>query len=211
MEQRDSESILLTSIGLSAKPAYEFIKNVCASMSQVVSIVVTASEGKKENKYVKLAIGQFTELGVKKINLVDLELGEVVPNDTTIVYVSGGNTFELMHFVRETNFNKTIENILNKNGIYIGVSAGAIILGNSIEGALMVGDVDTRKTKNFNGLGFIDYTIFPHSNESTHIEVMELKKFKNPLFIENNEAFLVEFKDKKYLTPHLLLKNNGID
>ena len=204
MKQNNTGSILLTSTGLSSESAQSYTQSVDDLSLQVVSIVVTASEGKKENKYVQLALKQFSMLGVKTINLIDLELGEIAPDDTTILYVAGGNTFKLMYFARKTNFAGTIQDLLNRNGIYIGVSAGAIIVGNSIEGALIEGDENLVQMEDFNGFNLVDYAIFPHSDDSIKTKALEMNIFKNPLFIDNQQAFLIEIKDKQILNPRFV-------
>ncbi|MFA7315811.1 MAG: Type 1 glutamine amidotransferase-like domain-containing protein [Candidatus Paceibacterota bacterium] len=201
METNNKSLILLTSTGLSYQETDNYVNDFCKSKSNIVSIVVTASEDKKENKYVKLAIEQFKELGIEKINLIDLEIGEVVPKETTILYVSGGNTFKLMHHVRKSNFIDSIKNTLSQNGLYIGVSAGSIIVGNSIESA---GDENTVGLDNFTGLGLIDFSIFPHSNEETKLEVTSNEKFKNPIFIRDDQAFLIELSGENVINSKFI-------
>ncbi len=197
-------SILLTSTGLSAQCVYSHVKTVCSSGPQVVSIIVTASKEKKENKYVQLAARQFEALGVKTVHLIDLEFDEAVPSNTTILYVSGGNTFDLMWFARERNFAKTIEAVLDRKGFYVGVSAGAIIVGNSVDGALIEGDANSIDMEDFRGLDFVDYAIFPHADEDMRTKALEAGAFRNPLFIDDQQAFLVEFRDGKILYLHSL-------
>lgn len=205
METNNKSFILLTSTGLSNKKANNYINDFCKNKSNIVSIVVTASEDKKENKYVKLAVEQFKELGIKKINLIDLEIGEDVPKETTILYVSGGNTFKLMHHARESNFIDSVRNTLSQNGLYIGVSAGSIIVGNSIESASVgEGDENTVGLDNFTGLGLIDFSIFPHSNEEIKLEVISNKKFKFPIFIGDDQAFLVELNSENVINSKFI-------
>lgn len=205
METNNKGFILLTSTGLSCEKTNNYVNSFVKNKPNIVSIVVTASEDKKENKYVKLAIEQFKKLGIEKINLIDLEIGEVVPKETTILYVSGGNTFKLMHYVRKSNFIDSIKKILSQNGLYIGVSAGSIIVGNSIESASVgKGDENTVGLDNFTGLGLIDFSIFPHSNEETQLEVTSNKKFKKPLFIIDDQAFLIELSGENILNSKFI-------
>lgn len=205
METNNKSFILLTSIGLSCEETNNYINSFVKNKPNIVSIVVTASEDKKNNKYVKLAVEQFKKLGIEKINLIDLEIGEVVPKETTILYVSGGNTFKLMYYVLKSNFIDYIKNTLSQNGLYIGVSAGSIIVGNSIEPALVgEGDENTVGLDNFMGLGLIDFSIFPHSNKETKLEIINNKKFKNPLFIRDDQAFLIELSDENILNSQFI-------
>ncbi len=196
--------ILLTSIGLSCEKAFEYLKTFSENLPKVVSIIVTASEDKKDNKYVKLAVSQFNKIGIQDVRLIDLELGEIVPSNTDIIYVSGGNTFHLMYYVKQSNFIKSIQDILAKKGLYIGVSAGSIIVGNSIESAFVAGDNNLMMLDDLTGLNLVDFSVFPHSDEEIELEIANHKKFKNPLFIKNDEAFLVELSDENILNSQFL-------
>lgn len=194
----------MTSIGLSCDKVFEFLKSFSENLPKVVSIIVTASEDKKDNKYIKLAVSQFNEIGIKNIHLIDLEQGETLPLNTDIIYVSGGNTFHLMYYVRQSNFIKSIKDVLAKKGLYIGVSAGSIIIGNSIESAFVAGDDNLIMLDDLTGLNLVDFSVFPHSDEEIELEVANHKKFKNPLFIKNDEAFLVELSNENILKSQFL-------
>ncbi len=191
-------------MGLSCEKAFEYLKTFSENLPQVVSIVVTASEDKKDNKYVKLAVSQFNEIGIQDVHLIDLELGETVSPNTDILYVAGGNTFHLMYYARQSNFIKSIQNVLVKKGLYIGVSAGSIIVGNSIESASVAGDDNLIMLDDLTGLNLVDFSVFPHSDEKIELEVANDKKFKNPLFIKNEEAFLVELSDENILNSKFI-------
>lgn len=205
MQEGNSNKILLTSIGLSYEKSFNYVNDFYKKSPCVVSIVVTASEGKKEDKYVKLAIEQFKKIGVEDVNLIDLEIGETVPKETKILYVSGGNTFKLMYHVRRSNFMESIKNTLNKNGLYIGVSAGSIIVGNSIEPAgVDGGDENNVGINNFEGLSLVDFSIFPHSSEEVEAKFKNDRKFKNPLFIKDNQAFLVELNGESVVNSEFI-------
>lgn len=205
MDKNNTKTILLTSIGLSYQKTYDFVNDFYNKSLGTVSIVVTASEGKKEDKYVKLAVEQFKKIGMENINLIDLETGDNIPNETNILYVSGGNTFKLMYYVRKSNFIDSIRNVLDQDGLYIGVSAGSIIVGNSIEPASVDGgDENNVGINNFEGLSLIDFSIFPHSTEETELEFKDDKKFKNPLFIKDNQAFLVELKGENIVNSEFI-------
>jgi dipeptidase E len=45
-----------------------------------------------------------------------------------VIYVEGGNTFKLLRFAKDANFKQTIEKLLARGGVYIGVSAGSAIM-----------------------------------------------------------------------------------
>lgn len=49
------------------------------------------------------------------------------------VYIGGGNTYKLLHILTRTSAKETLVEYFNKGGIIYGGSAGAIILGKTIE------------------------------------------------------------------------------
>ncbi len=97
-------------------------------------------------------------------------------NNYGAVYVGGGNTFELLQKIRDSNFDKLLLPYLNKGGIYYGGSAGAIILGKTIETSFLgkIKDKNTIKMTNFQGLNLIDdYSIHCHHEEDEDEQVQE--------------------------------------
>ncbi len=75
-----------------------------------------------------------------------------------IIFVCGGNTFYLLEKTIESGFDKVLYKIL-KDKIYIGHSAGSVLLGNSV--ALKSNPPQTSLT-NFDGLKISNFTIVPH-------------------------------------------------
>ena len=64
----------------------------------------------------------------------------------------GGNTFYLLHHLRGSGTDKVLVAILqNPNVVYLGISAGSVILGPTIKEA-SVGNPDP------NGIGLTDFT-----------------------------------------------------
>lgn len=189
--------LLLTSTGLSseniAKKFQSFLKD---PTDEAVAIVTTAAEGKEQNKYSQLAKKQFEEMGLAKIDFVDLE---TEPNKDFskygVIYVCGGNTFKLLKFARETNFKSSIENLLKRNGVYIGVSAGSIIVGPSINIANEVEpDSNDVGLEDLTGFNIIDLIILPHYSPEMEIETVNFeKKYGVDVDrINNSQAVLID-------------------
>lgn len=197
--KRQSGTILLTSTGLSVDRTYSFVKEKGLEVLKNVTIITTAHPDKELGKYVQLAAQQFKELGAKEINFIDIEK-ESVPSNTTLLYVTGGNTFTLIKWAREKSLKETIEKLLNNNGMYIGVSAGAIILGNTIETALLgEGDKNVENLSNMIAFSIIDADIIVHADDKIEGELSHDTKFKKPLFIRDDDAWVLEYKDEKII------------
>lgn len=170
--------ILITSTGLSfpkaQKKFFEAIKNI---QKKNALVITTAAENKSKNKYSILAKKQLLNYRVKKVEFFDLEKNEKVNlSNFGIVYVCGGNTFKLMRCVNNSNFTTSIKKFLKEGGLYIGVSAGSIILGPNIEiaGYGKNGDKNIVNLKNLKGMNILPYSVFPHFKIS---EKKELEKF----------------------------------
>lgn len=116
-----------------------------------------ASENVKEN---------FLKVGAKEVDIVDLDKDNVnIILDYDIIYVLGGNITNLIELNKDTNFKEVLIKFLKK-GLYIGESAGSMILGNNLKYIY-----DLKKgTKpkydvildSYDGLGLVDMYLYPH-------------------------------------------------
>lgn len=189
--------IFLTSTGLSSELVTERFKGLFSDYkNHAVAIVTTATEEKENNKYAQLAKKQFSEIGFLHIDFIDLETEP--DKDFTeydIIYVCGGNTFKLLKFAREANFKSSIENLLKRNGVYIGVSAGSIIVGPSIE---IAGEVAADKNEigleDLTGFGITNLIVLPHYSPEIEEEtkVFEAKYGVAVERLSNSQAVLIE-------------------
>lgn len=71
--------------------------------------------------------------------------------DKNVIHMAGGNTFYLLKVIREIKFEKVLKEFLNKDGAYIGTSAGAYIMCPTIE-------VSTWSKTNKENFGITDFT-----------------------------------------------------
>ncbi|HUT22421.1 MAG TPA: Type 1 glutamine amidotransferase-like domain-containing protein [Candidatus Bipolaricaulota bacterium] len=188
------EKILLTSAGfLNKKVAEKFIE-LCGKPSREIRVIFvpTASRSDEELKYVKESYKELLDLGIKDIKT--LELDHTIKTDEVagydVIYVCGGNSFYLLNKIRESEFDRILNGF---DGVYVGVSAGSIVAGPDIETAAPwdENDVDLRNTK---GLGFVDFAVAPHYEESDKDVIDEWKKKVSYEIkeITDNQAVLVE-------------------
>ncbi len=197
-------ALLLTSTGLSADTVVQQLKSLTLEKREPVAIITTAADGKELNKYSQLAHKQFADLGFKDIEFTDLETEPARDfSKYGIIYVCGGNTFKLLKFARETHFKDAIKNLLERDGIYIGVSAGSIILGPSIEIAgEVLDDKNDLSLKELVGLDLVDTTILPHYSseleertkvfEKKHGVVVERINNSQAVFIKNGQKIMLK-------------------
>lgn len=193
--------LLLTSTGLTSENVSLKFKGLVSNPENTsVAIVTTAAEGKSENKYSQLAKKQFEEFGFAAVDFVDLETESQKDfSSYGVIYVCGGNTFKLLKFAREADFKSSIENLLERGGIYIGVSAGSIIIGPSIA---IAGEIEPDENEvgleDLTGFGISDLIILPHYSPEIEEEVIAFEN-KYSVKVErlsNSQAILVENGEK---------------
>lgn len=192
--------ILLTSNGLSSEKVFETFKKIVSKNNLKSAVIITtASLGKAENKYSILAKEQLESLGIKT-EFYDFENDkEDNLSAFDIFYVCGGNTFKLLKFARQADFDKKIKLLLNRSGIYIGVSAGSIILGPSIAIASEINpDPNEVGLEDFTGFNLTNYIVFPHYEEKFEKEITDFET-KNKVTVErltNFQALLLDSNKK---------------
>ncbi|MEK7496837.1 MAG: Type 1 glutamine amidotransferase-like domain-containing protein [Patescibacteria group bacterium] len=146
--------------------------------NKLVIIVTTAAVGKSKNKYCKLTYQEFKKLGFTKIKFVNLEKN--ISRDllsSSVIYVAGGNSFKLLKYTRIRNFRKIIEDLLKRGGIYIGASAGSVIMGSTIKScSVFKRDENKVGLKDFSGLNFVPYEIYPHYKAELNLAIKEYEK-----------------------------------
>lgn len=93
------------------------------------------------------------------------------------IYIDGGNTFQLMDFIRDTHAFELLHRFIHQGGVINGDSAGAIVLGSHIETAHfgLHGDKNKAGVISYQGLNLLgNWAIHCHYKKS---ENKEIKKF----------------------------------
>src|SRR4030043_1423476 len=133
--------LFLTSAGLPPETIKEFLKLLNRKPEKMnLCFITTASYGEhpkgnpwyvKKDRQQLLKLGfKITELDLRKEN--NKSLRENLKN-FDVIFAEGGNTFYLLKYMRESGFDKALKPFLDKDGIYLGVSAGTMVAGLNIE------------------------------------------------------------------------------
>ncbi|MFA6190168.1 MAG: Type 1 glutamine amidotransferase-like domain-containing protein [Candidatus Staskawiczbacteria bacterium] len=202
-----AKTLLLTSTGmvsmrdeitkLLTKPAYDI----------TVAFITTAAKPQENLDYLKNdLIIMRDEMGfnVEEIDIDGKKESEVMSliEMKDIIFVAGGNTFYLLKSMRACNFERIIKKLLKEGKVYIGVSAGSMVAGKTIQTAGWGedGDKNIVKLKNLKGLGLVPFDIFCHYLPE-HAEIIKQKiknpkkRFKNLKIITDEQAILVQGKE----------------
>lgn len=111
-----------------------------------------------------------------------------------IVMISGGNTFQLLSNLRKSGLDKLIKALSHEHDVTIaGCSAGALVLTPTIEICnLFSSDENFVKLENLQGLGVVDFELFPHFEKTSHESILNTyrESAKNKVRAMSDEEYI---------------------
>ena len=187
------KKVILTSCGMIDESLKEQFYNLLdKDRSQIKLLYITiAADGEfdTDRTWIDKEFETILDLGIKKENITEFKYQDNIDFcDFDIVYMLGGNTFYLMKELKEKQLDEKIKEAIDNGVIYIGSSAGSIILGKSIEAALPF-DENWLELENFEGLNIVDGIVIPHANKKQEFIKEQKKKYGERL---------IELFDKRY-------------
>lgn len=155
--------LILTSDGLSSDNLIQETKKYI-STHRTAAIITTASVGYKEKDWhIPRVTDELQSLGLS-VSYLDLEFeSPELINDYDVVVINGGNPFYLLKHIKKWEMDSIFKEFA-ENYILIGISAGSIILQNTIDlfarfSPEMNDDVNL---SDFTGLCLTNHEILPH-------------------------------------------------
>lgn len=143
----------------------EFFRLVGKPASEIsVALIPTAGYPYIKQEYIDAAFEYFAGYGMA-LEIVDLKEEDEQSIEAKlaavdVIYVNGGSTYWLLHWVRQTGFEGIVRRLLDQGKVYVGVSAGSIIAGPDIreltrsENAFGIEDTS--------GMRLVDFGVWPH-------------------------------------------------
>ena len=129
--------------------------------------------------------------------------GKKPDNEIAAVFIGGGNTFKLLKQVREEGFADALCEYEQKGGVIYGGSAGAILMGKTIETALHA-DENSVGLDDFRGLDLLNgMDVWCHyADEESEI----LKAYPYPAYVLREESGLafIDGQVRSLGAPHML-------
>ncbi len=193
--------MILTSNGFeNPKIGRKFLSVVGKNPEEIkVLLIPTAARTKEELYYVEESRKELVGLGIRKENIFDYNpknsVDEIAQKNFDVIYVCGGNTFYLLQKVMESGFDKKIIDMVNNGIVYVGASAGSILVGPDIEisGIGVNGDKNDIGIKNTDGFNLTDKIISPHYAlpEEEAISGFEKEKNVKVLRLKDNQALFI--------------------
>ena len=203
--------LLLTSGGNTNKSIENsFIKLLGKSpQKSKLAFIPTAANVEKENKtWLINDINNFKKIGFSCFDIVDTA---AVPKDiwlprldrADVLIIGGGVVYYLLEQIKKSGLEKILPEFL-KTKVYVGISAGSMVMAKNI--SLSSLDIlyfeKTKKIKNSNGLGYIDFEIRPHLNSKWYPKLKfdylsKLAKQTPHCFYALDDNSAIEVIDKK--------------
>ncbi len=196
--------LLLTSAGFTNKTIIQGLQDLVEKPFEELKLVFvpTAANVELGNKeWLIEDMYRCSQLGLKQVDIVDisaLPLDSIISRFTEadIIFFGGGNTHYLMTWIEKMGLSEKLLELL-KNRIYIGLSAGSMIVSKWWSCDYDTAYYNEPKGPNkYNCLGITDLHVIPHLHASEFPNVtlknMEMlsKDFKEPLYVLDDNSAL---------------------
>ena len=178
--------LLLTSSGLTNKSIVKALLDLAGKPFNELNLVFipTAANVEKGDKdWLLQDLINCRNLGFASIDIVDIsavsrDIWEPRIKEANILLFGGGNTYHLMHWIRESGLKEILPKLLT-NRVYVGTSAGSIVATHS----LSITTSEPGKYKDKKGLCFVNFHVRPHFNSPRFPSITEeyLEKIANEL------------------------------
>jgi dipeptidase E len=192
------KTLLLTSAGMRVKD--EILKLLPKSPEDTrVAHIITASKAEEDTSYLLDDVKIMEDVGLQVTNM-DIEGKSedelrALLEDMDVIYVQGGNSYYLLKYVRESGFDRVVKDLIDEGKLYVGVSAGSIIAGPTIETAgWKEDDRNTVGLENLAGLNLVPFLVYVHYDEMWEDVVHdESVNSEYPVrILTDGQAFLVQ-------------------
>lgn len=155
----------------SFKDVAEFLPEFASNdlMGKTVTFIPTAALHEKVNFFVKSGKKALEKMG---LTVDELEVTTAKPSEimeklqkNDFIYVTGGNTFFLLQELHRVGADKLIIEQIEAGKLYIGESAGSLILAPNIEYVKQMDDCkEAPELTSFDALNAVDFYPLPHQN-----------------------------------------------
>ncbi len=130
--------LILTSAGFkNPKIEAKFLELVNAPKEKIRAIFIpTAAITEEQKAIVPLCKNDLLNAGLFEENIVTYDLDRIISCEEICsfhaIYVCGGSPQYLLNRINETEFYNPLKGFLDNGGVYVGVSAGSIIMANNL-------------------------------------------------------------------------------
>lgn len=189
--------LLLTSAGITNKSIANALAELVGKPADQIKIGFIPTADNIETGSKEFLLGQYDNLrryGYSWIDIIDPSSAGVDWRSrlekVDLVFISGGNTFHLLDQARKSGLGDWLIKMVDQK-VYVGVSAGSIILTPNIAIASVDdGDENLIGLTDLNGLSIVDFEISPHTPEWVSYEANNeyAKDIMNRLYMIDDET-----------------------
>ena len=166
-------NFVLTSAGITNKSIANAVVDLSGQKKSDIKLVfiptaANVEEGDKD--WLINDLIHFKEQGYASIDIVDIvalprEKWQPRIEAANVICVGGGDEQYLVHEMRQTGFVDILPELL-KTRLYIGISAGSMIIGKLLQGEALwnIYPEDRKNQEGEKGLEFIKFFLIPHFN-----------------------------------------------
>ncbi len=164
---------------------------------KTVTFIPTASIVEEVNFYVDAGKKVLEEMGliIDELEITTSTSKEISSKlcQNDFIYVTGGNTFFLLQELKKKGADKLIVDQINSGKLYIGESAGSMILANDVEYVKEMDDYRiATDIDDYSALKLIDFYPLPHYKNIHFNKIVE-----NIIHIYQSELNLSPFSDSQ--------------
>ncbi len=210
--------IFLTSFGIkNSEIEREFLRLIGDNPQNLKACIITTAsvEYKEKDSLAINTKNKFEDLSFKNVDYIDLEFEEANKlEEYDVVFLNGGNPFFLLYHMKKSGADKIIKKMAAREKVIVGASAGSMVLGDTIGYVTELNkivnfeDMNFMGMKDFSGLGFSEFKIFPHYERmSERVEDLnaQLRRLEQETGwdlkrLSDNEAILLEDDHIKYIS-----------
>ncbi len=193
--------LLLTSSSFSHKKIQDFFTSLVKKYNYKTATIITTANPKKEKALLaQKTKEQILSFGCKDVCFLDIEGKTNLDIQSDIVYVCGGNTFALLKYAKESGLLEQIQKLFDRGGLYMGSSAGSLILSPDIESAAEINpDKNKVGISDLSAFSIVDFAFVPHYRESMDGKIKSFKqrtKKKVCAFVDGSGIYIKDDKTK---------------
>ena len=169
--------LFLSSVAISDSQAPHFLKLVNKAAKDTRFVLIenavdvetgnTAWLYRNRDMFNKLGM-QLSTLDLREYKTKNISLLRKALELADVIWLGGGNTFYLRWLMQETGADLIIKELVEKQTIYGGASAGAIVAGPTLKYFEAADDPKASPQLIERGLGLTDFVVVPHVGNRTH-------------------------------------------
>jgi len=172
-----------------------------------------------DRKYFNEKVEWYKQFGITDLLYFDIDqeydvrkINELLSCDG--IFLSGGNTYYFLNSLKKRKLLSDLRDYVEKGGVLIGVSAGSIIMSQTIDIA-MLHDENTIGLQDYSALGLVTFNFFPHldhNREKYLKEIVEYSKTsKSVIYVcKDGDGIIVDGNNMQFFGEVQKIENGKI-